>query len=173
MYQATDCINPLDSPEGLSVVDELFMELFVRGDQPILVTAFESVSELEMKNYLLKPDDRWQIANEKFWIMLSIKELWTFFKEKQFICIHLFTDKTQMIRNPEFKDFTQIEAKRLIEMSDIQLGILIKASGRVSVKTLVNQYGEDYDAEFEKGKAALSQHQEVDEIDETNPTMSQ
>lgn len=62
VYQATDCVQPLDSAEGLSVVDELFMELFVRGDQPILITAFESVSELEMKNYLLKPEERWRIA---------------------------------------------------------------------------------------------------------------
>ena len=171
VYQATDCVNPLDSPEGLSVVDELFMELFVRGEQPILITAFESASELEMKNYLLKPDERWQIANERFWIILSIKELWTFFKEKQFICIHLFTSQTQMVRNPEFKEFTREEARRLIELSDIQLGILIKSSGRVSVKTLVNQYGEDYDAEFNKGKHCSSQF--IDEIDETNPNSSQ
>lgn len=77
-----------------------------------------------------------------------------------------------MIRNPEFKEFTRNEARRLIEMSDIQLGILIKASGRVSVKTLVNQYGEDYDREFDKGKVHSSLN-ELEEIDETNPTLSQ
>ncbi len=100
VYQGTDCVQALDTPEGKSVIDELFNELFVRGDHPILVTAFESGSELEMKNYLLKPEERWTIANKKCWLIFGIKDLWPFFKEKQFICIHLFQSKLQMIRHP-------------------------------------------------------------------------
>ena len=35
----------------------------------LVVTAFESVNEISMKNYLLKPHKREQIAEGKFWLL--------------------------------------------------------------------------------------------------------
>jgi hypothetical protein len=58
-----------------------------------------------MKNYLLKPHKREQIAEGKFWLIQKSKDcksildsLWKFIKDKYFVCIHLIYDKDSFIK---------------------------------------------------------------------------
>lgn len=67
----------------------------------LVCTAFESGNEIAMKNYLLKPHKRLEIAKGQFWVVKSggLKECWKFIKDKYFLAIHFIYDEHKLIRN--------------------------------------------------------------------------
>ena len=66
----------------------------------LIVTAFESINEIDMKAYLLKPHKRPKISQGKYWLLNKadnaksvLDQLWMFIKDKFFVCIHMAYDK--------------------------------------------------------------------------------
>jgi hypothetical protein len=131
-----------------NVLDALF---FNEGDDStmLLITTFESFNEVEMKNYLLKPNKRLQIANGKYWIIRKdgtsksiLDHLWRFVRDKWFLCIHLVYDKDQLVKSLEIpgdcKDLNGHVADFVVK-SDICIGLLPKR-GNASVKSMLKAY---------------------------------
>ena len=115
----------------------------------LLITTFESFNEVEMKNYLLKPHKRLQIANGKYWIIRKdrssksiLDHLWRFVRDKWFLCIHLVYDKDQLVKSLEIpedcKDVNGLIADFVVK-SDICIGLLPKR-GNASVKSMLKAY---------------------------------
>lgn len=74
----------------------------------LVVTAFESFNEVEMKSYLLKPHKRSKIAQGNFWVIRKTSDtqsifdnLWMFVKDKYFLCIHLVYDPKSLVKSFE------------------------------------------------------------------------
>jgi len=75
------------------LIDYLFYE---QDNQVLVVTAFETINEIQMKNYLLKQPERLNIAGGKYFLITKdsdqvtiLENLWKFIKDKHFLCIHL------------------------------------------------------------------------------------
>ena len=72
----------------------------------LVVTAFESINEIQMKNYLLKSDQRLQISSGQYWLVRKaegssksvLDNLWKFIKDKYFLCIHLKYDEEHLLQ---------------------------------------------------------------------------
>lgn len=99
--QATYSFKRLEDPESVKFVEELFSSLFCNGQ--IVLTMFESISEIDMKQYLVKPMQRWSICKGKCWIIRNINDIWRFIKDKHFVCIHLNYSKEQLLE-PSFNN---------------------------------------------------------------------
>mmetsp|Transcript_33206 Transcript_33206/g.50896 ORF Transcript_33206/g.50896 Transcript_33206/m.50896 type:complete len:232 (-) Transcript_33206:1720-2415(-) len=86
-----------------------------RAGKYLVVTAFESGNEIDMKNYLLKPHKRIGICKGNFWIVkcedtqgddmedeldrfcTSLDDLWMLISDKCFLCIHLMYDPDHLV----------------------------------------------------------------------------
>ena len=63
-----------------------------------------------MKNYLLKPKERLDLADGKYFLVKQregsnesiLADLWSFVKDKFFLCIHLMYDPEKLIRSFDF-----------------------------------------------------------------------
>lgn len=112
----------------------------------LVVAAFESINEILMKKYLLKPSKRLQIANGKYFLVRQSKQnesilvdLWKYVKDKYFVCIHFLYDDQKFIKTFEPKQNStneMQEIKEFIVKSDICLGFLPK-KGNASVKSML------------------------------------
>jgi len=78
--------------------------IFFTPDAVLVVTAFESANEVNMKNYLLKPHKRLKISCGNYWIIQQSKSqesvlenLWKFIKDKYFVCLHLKYSENMLI----------------------------------------------------------------------------
>lgn len=77
-------------------MNKLINDLFFEGsdDKTFIISVFESVNEVSMKNYLLKNHKRFSICGGKYWIVSKdsknvLNDLWKFVNDKYFICLHL------------------------------------------------------------------------------------
>jgi hypothetical protein len=136
---------PKNQDEALEeLVQQSLDSLFFTGEnQTLVVTAFESVNEITMKKYLLKPHKRVQIADGKFWLVQYkqgqksiLDNLWQFVKDKYFVCIHLQYDTASFIKG---FDGPLDKISEFITNSDICIGILPKR-GNASVKSMLKVY---------------------------------
>jgi hypothetical protein len=114
----------------------------------LVVTAFESFNEVEMKAYLLKPHKRASIANGKFWVIRKtsdsqsiIDNLWMFVKDKFFLCIHLMYDPKSLVKSfePSSDINLEVQIADFVLKSDICIGLLPKR-GNASVKSMLKAY---------------------------------
>jgi len=69
-------------------------------NQWLLCTILEAEDEQIMRDYLLNPEKRWTLAREKYFIIRNIDELWPFFMDKKFFCVHFYFDPKKLIRTP-------------------------------------------------------------------------
>ncbi|KRX03609.1 WD40-repeat-containing domain [Pseudocohnilembus persalinus] len=85
--------------------------------------------------------EQFEMANGKFFLLKNMNQLWPFFIDKMFLCIHLFFDYNNLLKSPNLKDLTVDEIKQLVELSDVQIGLLFKKSlsGR---KAFIKSLGE-------------------------------
>lgn len=102
-----------------------------------------------MKNYLLRPNKRLEIADGRFFVIKRsqndetiLQSLWKFVKDKYFLCIHLQYDENLFVKSFERKDESKTmveEVKDFVVNSDICLGFLPK-KGNASVKSMLKVY---------------------------------
>jgi len=130
----------------------------------LVITAFESFNEVEMKSYLLKPHKRASIAQGKFWIIRKNEEaesifdnLWMFVKDKFFLCIHLMYDVNTLVRGfePSSDDNMEEQINEFVQKSDICIGLLPK-KGNASVKSMLKAY--HLEGHYDKHMSASSSH---------------
>lgn len=115
----------------------------------LVVTAFESINEITMKRYLLKPHKRLKLAEGKYWLVSRkegqsspLENLWRFIKDKYFVCIHFAYDPDCLIKSFEPSGSPAEDKERVAKFileSDICLGILPK-KGNASVKSMLKVY---------------------------------
>ena len=129
----------------------------------LVVTAFESFNEVEMKSYLLKPHKRAKISQGKFWVVKKgqassvMDNLWMFVKDKYFVCIHLMYDEKRFVKGFEPTSGEKIEEQinKFVLKSDICIGFLPK-KGNASVKSMLKAYHlEDH---YDKHMRSSSSH---------------
>ena len=129
-----------------SLIDYLF---YKQDNQVLVVTAFETINEIQMKNYLLKQPERLKIAGGKYFLITKqsdqqsiLENLWKFIKDKYFLCIHLKYDSDNLMRSIQLssdEDKHDSEIVEFITESDVQIGILPKR-GNASVKSMLKVY---------------------------------
>jgi len=74
-------------------IEQLCLNSLFNPNSVLVVTAFDSVNEIEMKNYLLKPKKRLQICGGKVWLVKGgLLNAWQFIKDKHFFCAHFKYD---------------------------------------------------------------------------------
>lgn len=148
-----------EEDESKLKVDLAIKEVFLSqtADTYLVVTAFESPNEVEMKNYLLKPHKRMRIANGNFWLVKHtegdegkslrplLESLWMFVKDKYFLCVHFCYSADKLISS--FKPRESYSKKKDLEAhvaefivkSDVCLGFLPK-KGNASIKSMLKVY---------------------------------
>jgi hypothetical protein len=142
IYQGTHSVDQIQDEEIILCIDNLITTELINS--PVVAVAFESPDEVEMKNFLLFPSKRLEIAKEIF-ILETIDEIWKFSKDKFFFAINLLFDQNKGIRNFTIEELKRHSNKELLEMSDIHVGILFRkaTSGIKSVLKLYKSGGFD------------------------------
>ena len=89
-------------------VNAIINEYFFKGSdcKTLVVTAFETLNEIKMKNYILKPHKRPQICEGRYWLINKeedsfsiLNQLWRFIKDKYVLFIHFVYDCNSLIRS--------------------------------------------------------------------------
>ncbi|EGR34097.1 hypothetical protein IMG5_024190 [Ichthyophthirius multifiliis] len=138
-------------------------EFLFQSNQMLLCTMFESEDENAMRNYLIYPNQRWQISGGKYFIVQNIKDMWPLFVEKHFLCIHFIFDEKYLMKTPQIKHFTIEEVQEIIKFSDMHLGFIFKKSinGKKSfIKTLGSAYIEGENKQTQKNQDNKEEKQE-------------
>lgn len=104
-------------------------------NQQLLVSSFESVHEVEMKQYLIgkKPIGDYYLVD-------SFADMGCFIKDKHFVAVHFHYDEAHLMRSVSAGD----EIRAFLESTDIVLGLMIKR-GNASVNSLLKAYGIEKD----------------------------
>lgn len=95
---------------------------------PLLVTMMEADDENLMRNYLSSPKERFRLAEGKVWAVTSFEDIWHFFSDRIFICIHLKYDDKELITKPKLSKLGKTEVIKALYESNIQIGILCRKS---------------------------------------------
>ena len=88
----------------------------------------EAEDENLLREYLYYPERRLKLVKGDVYLAKSLDSIWGFFKDKQFVCIHLCYDEKEFIRPLELKGLSQDEVAIALAQSNIQLGIICKKS---------------------------------------------
>ena len=104
---STECVK-LDDYQKLieQIVDNIFKE---QQGSSLIITTLDDDNENQIRDYLLHPEKRLRLAQGKIYLLRSINDLRQFFKEKQFVCIHLIYDEKQLVRPLKFEGLSQYE----------------------------------------------------------------
>lgn len=136
VYQGTYSINGVQEENILNYIENLITNELL--NRPVIATLFESLEEDEMKEYLLYPEKRKQIAKELF-VLNTLDEIWKYSKDKHFLCIHLKLDNTKGVRNYTNEEITIISKEDLMMSSDVQIGILFRKA-TCGIKSVLKLY---------------------------------
>lgn len=124
-------------------ISDLVTSTLYSQDSYLLLTAFESANEVNMKNYLLKPHKRLEMCKGEVWLVKAngLRDCWRFIKDKYFVCIHFIMDAEKVVRNINQEELRGKESiAKYIQEADVCLGILTKR-GNASIKSMVKVYG--------------------------------
>jgi len=162
IYQGTHSVDQIQDEQIIKYIDNLITTELTNS--PVIAVAFESPDEVEMKNFLLFPSKRLEIAKEIF-ILETIDEIWKFSKDKFFFAINLLFDQDKGIRNFTVEELKRYSNKELLEMSEIHVGILFRkaTSGIKSVLKLYKSGG--FDKILHSSSYKLCNMNEEDSID--------
>jgi hypothetical protein len=110
---------------------------------PLLITMMEAEDENLMRNYLSSPRQRFNLAEGKVWALTRFEDIWHFFRDKIFICIHLKFDPKTLISKPSLKKFGKNDIVEALIESNIQIGILCRKSTS-GKKAFFSSFFEDF-----------------------------
>jgi hypothetical protein len=110
VFQGSTGFNILDSHEDF--IRESFLNIIHDCEEnPLLVTLLDVEDDMIMREYLNFPERRLNIAQGKVWIIKSFEDLWHFFTDRIFICIHLMYDDKHLVRKPNINKLAKNEVK--------------------------------------------------------------
>ena len=107
-------------------------------EQQLLVTCFESVHEIEMKEYLVGNK-----VHSDFYVAEDFTHLGCLVKDKHFLAVHFQYHPDHLVKSIDDGD----DLSEFLRSSDVVLGLMVKR-GNASVNSLLKAYGlEKEDAE--------------------------
>ena len=110
MFQGSTGCNLLENYEDL--LRETFCSLIHDCEEnPLLVTLLDVEDDILMREYLNFPERRLELAQGKVWVVKSFEDLWHFFTDRIFVCIHLLYDDKAFIKKPLIGKLTKNEVK--------------------------------------------------------------
>jgi hypothetical protein len=108
VFQGSTGCNLLEDYEDM-LRDTFFSLIHDCEENPLLVTLLDVEDDILMREYLNFPERRFELAQGKFWIVKSFEDLWHFFTDRIFVCIHLLYDDKVFIKKPLIGKITKNE----------------------------------------------------------------
>ena len=129
---------------------QLFNQIFnpTQGFPWLLCTILETDDQI-IREYLLRPEKRFELANGNYFLAENILDIWPLFLDKYFLIIHFIFDSEKTIISPTLNEINFKSVDEAIRKSDLQLGFLFKKniSGK---KTFVKTLGTEFNDEINK-----------------------